>query len=285
MNKLKHEKAYILYANDSYLDLVDSCCRSIRNFSNLPILVYLLNSEKVINLPNVTTTHWECDIISLAKRNDYINREDINIYKLLIERPKVVKHALENYANQVAYIDTDSIANRNIDGIFDYFDADSNYPYFTDGVYEFLLVNGRGGAESRSDLSTTLEAPACELFNVNQYVRQKYRQTGYFVAGQNCIDWLAEWAWMCQHPLILKRNAWYAPFNEETIANVLLWKYNQHKGLPYCYINGLHNNLQYLNHEYFINNWQKVPLKQHHFFYHGEKNIDKINQFIELLNI
>ena len=54
-------------------------------------------------------------------------------------------------------------------------------------MYDYLLINGRGGAASRKDLSTTLEHPACELFNVNQYVRQKYRQTGYFVSGQNCI--------------------------------------------------------------------------------------------------
>ena len=39
----------------------------------------------------------------------------------------------------------------------------------------------------------------------------------------------------------------------ESIANILLWKNKQFKGLPYCYINGLHNNLEYKNHEYFVN--------------------------------
>ena len=40
------------------------------------------------------------------KRKDYINREDKQIYKLLIERPRIIQHALENYAQVVAYVDT-----------------------------------------------------------------------------------------------------------------------------------------------------------------------------------
>ncbi len=277
--KPKHEKAYVLYADDSYLDLVDTCCRSIRSFSNYPIYVYMLNSHNKVLVKNTFTIRWECDVIHLNKRKEYIDREDKQIYKLLIERPKIVADALDKYANQVAYIDTDSIATKNIDSIFDYFDAESSYPYFTEGIYEYLIVNGRGGAESRDDLSGTLEAPACELFGINQQNRGMYRQTGYFVAGQNCLDWLAEWAWMCQHPYILRNNAWYAPFNEESLANILLWKNKQYKGLPYCYINGLHENLEYKNHEYFLKEWQKVPLEQNHLFYHGEKDINKLKEF------
>ena len=277
--KPKYEKAFILYADDSYFDLVDACCRSIRNFSSYPILVYMLNSDRKVGVIDTITIRWDCDVIHLNKRKDFIDREDKQIYKLLIERPKIVQHALENYAEVVAYIDTDSVATMYVNRIFDFFPKDSTYPYFTEGIYEYLLVNGRGGADSRDDLNGTLEAPACELFGINQYVRERYRQTGYFVAGQNCLDWLAEWSWMCQHPSIMRNNAWYAPFNEETIANILLWKYNQQKGLPYCYINGLHYELEYKNHEYFLKDWVKVPLKENHLFYHGEKDINKLNQF------
>ena len=277
--KPKYEKAFILYADDSYFDLVDACCRSIRNFSSYPILVYMLNSDKKVSVMNTITIRWDCDVFHLNKRKDFIDREDKQIYKLLIERPKIVHHALENYAEVVAYIDTDSVATMYVNRIFDFFPKDSTYPYFTEGIYEYLLVNGRGGADSRDDLSGTLEAPACELFGINQYVRERYRQTGYFVAGQNCLDWLAEWSWMCQHPSIMRNNAWYAPFNEETIANILLWKYNQQKGLPYCYINGLHYELEYKNHEYFLKDWVKVPLRENHLFYHGEKDINKLNEF------
>ena len=281
--KPKHEKAFIVYADDSYFDLLDICCRSIRNYSNIPILVYMLNSEKKLNIVNTTTIKWKCNVTHLNKRNDYINREDKQIYKLLIERPKIVKHALENYAEIVAYVDTDSIATINVNKIFDYFPTESNYPYFTRGIYDFLIVNGRGGATDYNDLSTTLEAPACELFKSEQELRifAGYRQTGYFVAGQNCIDFLAIWYHRCNHPLILKDNAKYAPFNEETILQTLLYDYKVYAGLPYCYINGLHYELEYKDHEYFLKDWVKVPLKENHLFYHGEKDINKLNQFNE----
>ena len=279
--KVKHEKAYVLYADESYLDLVVSCCNSIRNYSDIPIWIYILNSKIKISVRNTQTINWECDVRHLKNRNEYINRQDKQIYKLLIERPKIVAHALENYAETVAYIDTDSIATKYVDSIFDYFNPDSDHPYFVEGIYDYLHLNGRGGAETREDMSTTLEAPICDLFGINQYVRQRYRQTGYFVAGQKCIDWLQEWAWMCQNPKVINNHSWYAPFHEETIANALLWKYNQQNGLPYCYINGLHDKLEYKNHEYFIKDWQRVPLEKNHLFYHGEKNINKLNQFNE----
>jgi hypothetical protein len=279
---MKHEKAYVLYADDSYYDLVDACCRSIRNFSVYPIYVYMLNSDNKVNVENTTTIKWECDVIHLKKRNDYINREDKQIYKLLIERPKIVLDALK-YAEVVAYVDTDSVANASINEMFDHFPRNTDYPYFVEGIYDYLIINGRGGAVNREDLSGTLEAPACELFGIDQSVRQKYRQTGYFVAGQNCIEWLEEWAWMTKHPKILKDNGWYAPFNEESLANCLLWKKKQFNGLPYCYINGLYDKLEYRHQEYFMGEWKKVPLKNNHYFWHGEKNIENINKFIEYL--
>jgi len=281
--KPKYEKAFILYADDSYFDLVDACCRSIRNSNDIPILVYMLNSDKKVSVMNTITIRWDCDVFHLKKRKDFIDREDKQIYKLLIERPKIVRHALENYAEVVAYIDTDSVATKSVDSIFDYFDVDSAYPYFTEGIYEYLLVNGRGGADSRDDLSGTLEAPACELLGINQQNRGMYKQTGYFVAGQNCLDWLAEWSWLCQHPSIMRNNAWYAPFNEETIANILLWKYKQYKGLPYCYINGLRKNLIFTGYNNLISDWVKIPATERQLlFFHGEKNIEKINEFIKL---
>ena len=277
--KQKHKRAYLLYADESYADLVQVCVESIRKFSEIPILVYMLNSDKKIE--NTETIRWDCDVKHLKQRADYIDRSNKSIYKLLIQRPLITKHALENYAETIAYVDSDTIANDRINDIFNFFPENADYPYFVEGIYDYLIVDGRGGAMTKDDLSGTLEAPSCELFGINQSVRQKYRQTGYYVAGQNCIEWLEIWAWMCNHPTILKKNGWYAPFNEESLANCLLWKNNQFQGLPYCYINGLHENLEYKDYEYMLKDWQKVPLKHNHLFYHGEKNIEKIKEFIK----
>jgi hypothetical protein len=284
----KHEKAYVLYADDSYYDLVDACCRSIRNFSTYPIYVYLLNSDNKVQVENTTTIRWDCDVKHLKKRNEYINREDKQIYKLLIERPKIVKHALEKFAEVVAYIDTDSVASPYCNNIFDYFNTESDYPYFTKGIYDFLIINGRGGASSYDDLSNTLEAPVCELFKSDQKERQftGYRQTGYFIAGQKTIDFLDIWSHRCQHPMILKDNARYAPYNEESVLQTLLYDFKAYNGLPLVYVNGLRKGLEFKGYEYFMGEWFKVPAhKDDLLFYHGEKDIDKINEVIEYLKL
>ena len=42
----KFNKVYVLYANEKYFDIVSMAAKSIREFSNLPIIVYLLNYRK-----------------------------------------------------------------------------------------------------------------------------------------------------------------------------------------------------------------------------------------------
>ena len=298
-NSIKVDKSYVLYANEEYFDIVSSCVKSIRTFSKLPIFVYLIDSDKKIDIEGVITIKWKTKSSSdnnmylSSSGNFYINRENENIYKLLIQRPLIVKDALEKYSNVVAYIDSDSVATQYCDRIFEMYNPSLDYPYFVEGIYEFLIVNGRGGAENPNDLSTTLEHPACELFGVNQYVRKKYRQTGYFVSGQNTIDFLEEWYWMCNNPKVLKNFSLYAPFHEETIANVLLWKYNITDGLPYIYINGDNQTLDRIyTKETFtgkpqnLGHWQKMPgLEKDLLFIHGEKRNWVREEMLERLKI
>ena len=294
----KFEKSYILYANETYYPIVKSCVKSIREFSDLPILVYLLNSDLKIDIPNVKTIRWDSHSSittspNLLKDNFYIDRSDFNIYKLLIQRPAVVKHALENYSKVVAYVDSDSVATQYCDRIFEMYDPKLDYPYFAEGIYDYLHIDGRGGAESRDDLSTTLEHPACELFGANQYVRQRYRQTGYFVASDNCIEFLDEWFWMCNHPKVLKDFKLYAPYHEETLANVLLWKYNHLDGLPYIYTNGDCQTMNKIFEENLftgepkdIGTWVRIPATEKDLlFFHGEKRDWIIEEMIQRLKV
>jgi len=296
--KTKFEKSYVLYANEQYYSVVRSCVKSLREFSELPILVYLLDSDLKIDVPNVTTIRWDSNTSDTTSPNSttenyYINRSDFNIYKLLIQRPAIVKHALENYSEVVAYVDSDSVATQYCDRIFGMYDPNTKYPYFVEGIYDYLIINGRGGASSREDLSGTLEHPACELFGVNQYVRQKYRQTGYFVATNNCIDFLDEWFWMCNHPKVLKNFELYAPYHEETLANVLLWKYSYLDGLPYLYVNGDNQVIDKIFKEKLftgtprtIGPWFKIPSTEKDLlFVHGEKRDWVIEEMIERLKI
>ena len=295
----KHRKSYVLYATENYFDIVRMACMSLRTFSNLPIFVYLLDSDLKIDIENTTTINWKSNLKGVddtdksSTSNYYIDRSSQKIYELLIQRPLIVKDALENYSEVVAYIDSDSVATQYCDRIFDMYDSNLDYPYFAEGIYEYLHINGRGGAESREDMSTTLEHPACELFGVNQYIRQKYRQTGYFVAGPNTIDFLDEWSWMCNHPKVLKDFKHYAAYHEETIANVLLWKYGHLDGLPLIYTNGDNQTIDKIFKEGLftgkprnIGPWFKIPGNEKDLlFIHGEKRGWIIEEMIERLKI
>jgi len=290
------DKAYILHANEKYFDIVSTCIKSIREYSNLPIYLYLINSSKKYNTDNVTTIRWNIPLTDsddrylIADKNFYINRSSSEIYNILIQKPLIAKHALKNFADVVAYIDSDSIATPYVENIFNFNINNSSYPYFGEGIYDYLHYNGKGGAMDRNDLSTTLEHPVSELFKFDQYKRldQRYRQTGYFIANKNNIDFLEEWYWMCNHPSILKNNSHYAPFHEETILNALLWEKEFYNGLPLTYINGtlptineVYNDLQFVGVPKDIRPWLKLPSKKEYLlFFHGEKRIDVMNKMI-----
>jgi len=297
---MKQEKSYVLCSTENYIDILTECVKSIREFSKIPILVYLINSNRVIDVENTTTIRWDCDLGQISDdlyiKNDenfYIRRENPTVYKILTQRPMIIKDALEKRAKTVCYVDSDSIATPLVDTIFSYYDENSSHPYFVEGIYEFLTYNGRGGIgpSSNGTWDSTLEHSTCELFNVDQSVRKNYRQTGYFVSGQNTYDFLDEWYWMCNNPKVLKNNEMYAPFNEETIANVLLWKYKINKGLPYIYVNGTLDTVKkmYTEVEYkgsnvrnLLGSWLRVPEEKNHLlFFHGEKNPEKMKKMVQ----
>jgi hypothetical protein len=121
----KLEKAYVLYANENYFDIVSMCAKSIREFSNIHILVYLLDSDLKVNIENCTTIKWnyksndDSSMYNIIENsNFYINRAHKTIFDILTQRPAVVKHALLNYTDTAVYIDSDSIATPFIDKIF-----------------------------------------------------------------------------------------------------------------------------------------------------------------------
>lgn len=292
-NGIKFEKSFLIYATENYFDIAVKNIESIRKYSDLPIFLYLVNSNKKLNIKNTYVINWSLtELNDLTDRyifeqdNFYINRKNKSIYNILIQKPLVVKDALEKYSEVISFIDCDSIATNNVKNIFKYYNDEIDYPYFVEGIHDYLHINGRGGAMSRDDLSTTLEHPSCELFNVNQYVRQKYRQTGYFIANQKCLPFLDEWYWMCIHPSILNDVGHYAAYNEETILNVLLWKKSIFDGLPYLYTNG---GVEVVNHIYNntpLNNtsWIKFPSNQSDLlFFHGEKNTTNMDKMISII--
>ena len=266
--KRKLDKAYVLYASESYHQTVSACVRMLG--TNVNIIVYMLNSDLQVK-GAYKTIRWDCDILDKNHQDEYIDRKDPNIYRILIERPAIVKDALLKYAEVVAYIDSDSVATKYADTIFDMYDNKSTHPYFTEGIYDYLSIDGR----------SNLEDKACDLFDVPLSKRGKYRQTGYFVAGQYCFDFLIKWYKMCNHPFAVQNHRLYAPFHEETIVNVLMWDMGITKGLPLVYSNAKLDRIDFINKTYQwgqeICEWFKLPNKREELlFLHGEKELSNM---------
>ena len=289
-----HRKGYVFYCNEKYFSIVEKSIKSIREYSEYPIFVYQIGFYSEFEYNDVFSIKWETIDLSISEtsyhyenENFYLKRSEKEIYKFLIERPKIVKHCLENYCETVLYIDSDSIAMPWVENIFDYYNPFSDIPYFTEGVYAFLFLNGRGGFPDYN-FTKTLEHPLCNLFDVNQTIRDTYRQTGYFIAGQNTKDFLSEWSWMCNHPKVLQNPEYFAPYHEETVVNVLLWKKKKFNGLPLSYVNGtmetiseVFNDIVYTGENQLLREWFKVPKKlKEIFFIHGEKNTNKMDIMI-----
>lgn len=262
-------RAFVLYATESYANTAQGCVNSLNIVSDLPVYVYMMNSD--VQIEGAHTIRWNCDITN-PKQQSYINRADPDIYDILIQRPLIVADALK-HIKVVAYVDSDSVATKYVDRIFDYYPTECTYPYFTDGIYDYLSVNGH----------TNLEIPACELFDVSYKLRTKYKQTGYFVAGQNTIDFLEEWYNMCTDAVVMANPFYYAPFHEETIVNVLLWKKGITEGLPLVYINGTPTDIQQYGYTgTLVREWLRIPSDERELlFYHGEKNLEKMNQMTQ----
>jgi hypothetical protein len=173
---LRQDKGYVLYATENYFDIITESAKSIREFSDLPIFVYLINSDKKIDVPNTKTIKWESDVQNISDEdfvqtgdNFYINRKSPIIYNILIQKPLVVKHVLKNYLNTVCFVDGDSIATPNVDKIFSFYKESAKFPFFVEGIYNYLKLYGRGGGpDFGGTLEETLEYETCKLFGVDQ---------------------------------------------------------------------------------------------------------------------
>lgn len=288
----KKEKGYVYYCNEKYIPIVEQSISSLRKYSQLPVYVYLVDCQYDFKISNVSTISWNIDLDKFDeemyledKENFYIKREDKRFYKLLIQRPLVVKDCLENFLETVAYLDTDTVAMPWVDNFFNHFLQESEVPFFTECFYDYLTLNGKGGVPN-PDFSVTLEHNTCHLLEVDQSVRKWYRQTGYFIAGQNCVDFLDEWYWFGNHPKILQNPVLYAPYHEETIMNVLLWKKKIFTGLHLVYVNAtsetvdkIFNEVVYNGQNQVLGPWFAVPGELRHiYFLHGEKRLDVMSE-------
>lgn len=298
-NESLHERAFVTHCDENYIPIVEKMIESVKLFSDLPVIAYVLNSsvqvkgaDKTIRLDFTVR-----DGDQFLEGDQFINRKSHKVYDIITKKVDVLEHALQNIAEHIVYLDGDSVATNNIESLFNY--TNQQHPMFTQGINEVMLMDGVGNPfdAAKPDLSKTLEYPLCELLDIEQEHHHRfpmgYVQTGYISAIKSNLPFIKEWKMLCEMDEVKSNPNKYAPFHEETIVNVLLWKYNYKERMPLVYVNA--QNAERVRETYAaeFNTTQKVTHKGPWFAlppkvediaaFHGAKDAKEIDKMIETI--
>ena len=284
--------SFITHTTEDYTELTEKLLKSISLFSNKQIICYTVNFDWDLDLPNVITKKYNTDrAISKAKfegnnkkTKGYINRFDLNAFKINSTKPYLMIDALDNGVTRGIYLDGDQIANTNVDTMFDYFSDMDNFPLVAKGIFDMMMINGK----------SDIERPLMNKLGVEN--RGTYLQTCALTFNENCRWFINEWIDLNDDGDILSNPGLYAPFQDETTCNVLLWKYKYKKHLPSVSMNVLNNKTvdYYYKHmdtgkDYVItedgighrDGWNKIPYpKDTVKVFHGCKNYNECDKII-----
>jgi len=155
------------------------------------------------------------------------------------------------------------------------------------------------GCYPEMDFTQTLEWPLMQFMGMFPSDRGVYRTTGIMLMNQDCLDFINIWWDLCKLLPNITNIKKIAPFQEETIYNVLYWK-KGNSGFPLCYVN-LDNGLETVKDFYtreidgsYLINYDEGDFTKH--FYkipddkrdvkvlHGEKTTSEMNKIVYYLN-
>lgn len=227
------EKAFVLHTTKNYEATAEMCIKSLIEFSENNIILYTINYDSKLDYPNLIKIRFDVDnipepeFLTDYKGDKFVKRDNDGTYFTLTLKPKIMKHAIEKGLKLGVYLDSDMIANVNIDDIFNNEIELENYPLVSEGVYYKMGIDGK----------YNIETPLMEKLGVEFHNRTHYVQTNTILFNNNCLSFINEWKQLCEDESIISNWKEYAPYHEETIINVLLWKYEYNKRLPQTFMN------------------------------------------------
>jgi hypothetical protein len=301
-------KSFITHTTSNYENITLNLVKSIKKYSKHDIIVYTIDydgTDKLqkeakciridLNLPSLEDNSF----ISNINGNFYVDREKIRSYYALGAKVDAMLHASQ-FIDEWVYLDSDSIANKNVDDLFEYCSKATEFPLATLGPHEYVLLVKNGEVignpfwknDGSIDYENTLEYPLMSFMGVPKNQRSTYRTTNILVGNNTLSDFISLWKdiknllpQICQITKI-------TPFHEETIYNVLTWKINpNHNGLPMSYIN-VESSLtvdHFLSTEFkentLISEFYRVPKNKKEIkVFHGEKRQDEIDKMFQIID-
>jgi hypothetical protein len=163
-----------------------------------------------------------------------------------------------------------------------------------------MIYNGRGNAHDEG--VDSLEDPLMRIVGVKERTLF-YSSTNFLLFNKNTKQFFDDCYKLSLHPAIIQRPDYYAAFQDETIINVMLWKYRASKQLPLVHFNligenGYKNFLEVKNKgdlnyipggsgvTMLETEWQQVPPnKKDVKFFHGCKSPSELQKVFDLMRV
>ena len=233
------KKCYVTHTTKNYRTTTFGLIESILEYSQHPIVVFTVNfnahdiSNPFVGNKNVEFIEMKNDFLPdeakmlETEHGEYVDRSVPETYKILSVKAKALLKAFDMGVVEGVYLDSDSVVRYNVDDLMKHTNDVIDYPLLTRGVYDFIL-----GKKGEYDV----EKPMMDYFGVKER-SMNYVQSNIVVFNNACRKFMEEWKDMCDDENVLKNFEEWAPMQDETVINVLLWKHNYKNHLPMHHFN------------------------------------------------
>ena len=300
-------RCYITHTTKNYRETTFGLLYSLIEYSEYPVIVFTVNFS-IDSVPNPfkdnknvffveyydESSPNEAEILE-TEYGKYVNRSYNSTYKILSMKAKVLLRAFDMGIKDGVYLDSDSVCRYNVDDLMNDIKLVENYPLLTRGVYDIML-----DGDNRD-----IERPLMNYLGVKNR-SMGYVQSNIVIFTDSCKNFIQEWKETCEDSIILKNFEKWAPYQDETVVNVLLWKHGYTKQLPMYHFN-IRNprfvkefenfddsdkskySQQMLGFPFYIDGkqieWSYIPYdKEDVKVFHGIKKLDEMIDIIEYQN-
>ena len=180
------EEAFVTFATQNYFPLLKVLLDSIKAFSSKPIIAFGINA-------NIPFSSKEYPFL-LKKRIDV----DLRRVSIFSQKARII---LESNIRLGVYVEADDVVNHGVDNLFELARKVEEYP---------LCPIHPKDPNDQQKLMMAMGVTSKSM----PYVH------GHIIFSERCIAFIREWYGMCLKYTHLAPNA------DETVLNVLLWKYN-----------------------------------------------------------
>ena len=229
--KMDSKKCYVLFCDEKYFYLMRNALSLLEKFSNHKVLAYTVNFLPTEPFKNVI---WKrVDDSNLAEyettgKNHLIKNEwDKTMYSCFLKASAVCE-SLNTDFDEFVYLDVDTFPLKRVDNIFSLDkNKDCAYPILPRYNWEYMMYGGKGSpfTDNGYDESQTLEWWLINKLGLANggHDRHWYRSSCFFYYNKKSKPFWEEASTLLSDEDMIKNQNEF--FGDESVINVLLWKY------------------------------------------------------------